>query len=82
MQSITLRSHVGADGQLQLNIPTDLMEMDLEVTVFLKSISSTKINQQQTFSERWRGKFKGLGEIQKLAAQDIRLQYLVEHYDL
>lgn len=127
-QSLTLRSRVGADGLLHLNIPTPLTETDLEITilirpvvednrppekfsewwskrlakfpdaatkaaehltetdleviVLLKPIPPATVSPPQTFSERWRGKFKGLYQVQKQAAQDLRFQYLKEHYDL
>ena len=38
MQSITLRGHVGSDGILQLQLPVDLRDTDLEVTVTLRPI--------------------------------------------
>jgi hypothetical protein len=82
IQSITLRSHVGVDGQLHLNIPTDLTATDLEVIVLLKPVSPATANQPRTFSERWRGKFKGLYQVQKQATQDLRFQYLMEHHGL
>ena len=38
MQSITLRSHVGTDGILHLDVPVGLHDTDLEVTVTLKAV--------------------------------------------
>lgn len=38
MQKITLRSHVGADGILQLQLPVELRDTDLEVTVTIRRI--------------------------------------------
>ncbi len=38
MESIRLRSHIGADGLLQLEIPTHLINMEVEVTVMVKSV--------------------------------------------
>lgn len=38
MQSITLRGHVGSDGILQLQLPVDLRDTDLEVTVTIRPI--------------------------------------------
>lgn len=82
-QSLTLRSHVGADGQLHLNVPTNLTETDLEVIILLKPLPPpAPVKPPQTFSERWRGKFKGLYQVQEQATQDLRFQYLMEHYDL
>lgn len=39
MQSITLRSHVGTDGILHLDVPVGLHDTDLEVTVTLKPVT-------------------------------------------
>lgn len=39
MQSITLHSHVGSDGILQLQLPIDLKDTDLEVTVTIRPIA-------------------------------------------
>ena len=38
MESIRLRSHIGADGLLQLEIPTHLINMEVEVNVIVKSV--------------------------------------------
>lgn len=38
MHSITIRSHVGSDGILQLQLPVDLRDTDLEVTVTVRPI--------------------------------------------
>lgn len=37
MQSITVRSHVGEDGILRLQIPVGVKDTDLEVTITVKS---------------------------------------------
>lgn len=39
MQSIKVRSHVGPDGILQLQLPVDLKDTDLEVTVTIRPIA-------------------------------------------
>jgi hypothetical protein len=39
MKTITLNSHVGADGVLDLKVPVDFKDTDLEVTVTVKAIS-------------------------------------------
>ncbi len=36
MQSITLRSHVGADGILHLQVPVGMTDVDLEVMVIVQ----------------------------------------------
>jgi hypothetical protein len=38
MKTITLNSHVGSDGVLNLKVPLDFKETDLEVTVTIKAI--------------------------------------------
>lgn len=38
MQSITLRSHVGSDGILQLQVPVGLTNVDLEVMVIVQPL--------------------------------------------
>ncbi|HEW97591.1 MAG: hypothetical protein DRR16_04910 [Candidatus Parabeggiatoa sp. nov. 3] len=53
MQNITLRSHVGADGNLHLNIPTALTNTELEVFVWLRPIEFSRDSKQETFSEWW-----------------------------
>lgn len=39
MQSIKVRSYVGSDGILQLQLPIDLKDTDLEVTVTIRPIA-------------------------------------------
>ncbi len=38
MQKITLRSHVGDDGILHLDVPVGVHDADLEVTVTIQSV--------------------------------------------
>ncbi len=38
MQSITLRSHVGSDGILHLDVPVGVHDAEIEVTVTIRSI--------------------------------------------
>lgn len=40
MQRITLRAYVGSDGILQLQVPVELKDKDLEVTVIYKPLPS------------------------------------------
>lgn len=42
MKSITLRSHVGEDGMLNLQLPLDITNSDLEVVVIVQPIASTE----------------------------------------
>lgn len=40
-QPISIRSHVGTDGVLRLEVPTEFSDADLEVTVLLSPAGST-----------------------------------------
>lgn len=83
MQNITLRSRVGADGHLHLNIPTALPNAELDVIVFLRPINYVDTSKPKTtFSERWRGQFKGIARPLNHADQDLRFEYLAERYKL
>ena len=44
MQKITLRSRVGEDGILHLDIPIEIKDTDLEVTVIVKSVKKNRYN--------------------------------------
>ena len=49
MRSIKIRSHVGADGMLHLNIPLGLTDRDVEIMVIyqpLETESKTKTPQE------------------------------------
>lgn len=39
MQNITLRSHVGPDGILHLDVPVGVHDADLEVTVMIQPVT-------------------------------------------
>lgn len=39
MQSIKIRSHVGADGVLHLDIPVEMTNTEIEVTVTIQTVS-------------------------------------------
>jgi hypothetical protein len=39
MQTVTLRSHVGEDGVLRLDVPLEVVNTDLEVTVVVQPIA-------------------------------------------
>jgi hypothetical protein len=41
MQSVKLRSHVGKDGILKLEIPLNLVDTDLEIMVVFQPVTST-----------------------------------------
>lgn len=40
MQTIKLRSHVGTDGILKLEVPVGLTETDLEVTLVVQEVAA------------------------------------------
>ena len=42
MQSIKVRSHVGSDGILHLDVPVGIHDADLEVTVTVQSVTALK----------------------------------------
>jgi len=41
MRSILIRSRVGADGVLHLDVPSDLVDTDVEVMVVLQAVSQS-----------------------------------------
>ncbi len=82
IQNITLRSHVGADGQLHLNVPTNLTETDLEITVLIRPVMEDR-RPPEKFSEWWSkqlAKFPDAAD--KAAERDLRYEYLAGHYQL
>ncbi|EDN71140.1 hypothetical protein BGP_2108 [Beggiatoa sp. PS] len=70
MQNITLRSHIGADGNLQLNIPTTLPNTELEVLIFLHPVKSSNFNK----------KFKSNNGEKNHAKSYIRFSYWCRWY--
>jgi hypothetical protein len=38
MQTITMKSHIGADGLLHLNIPTNMPDYDVEILLVLQPL--------------------------------------------
>ena len=66
MQSITLRSYIGPDGILHLDVPVGLTNVDLEVMVIIQpSTPATKANTPEArgwppgFFERTAGAWQG-----------------------
>ncbi|MBE9064029.1 hypothetical protein [cf. Phormidesmis sp. LEGE 11477] len=66
MQSITVRSHVGADGILHLELPVAVTEQDLEVTVLYQPVqtdsqhqSSESLGYSPNFFEETAGAWQG-----------------------
>jgi hypothetical protein len=45
MQTVTLRSHVGEDGVLRLDVPTELKNTDLEVVLVLQPVLNSDVAQ-------------------------------------
>ena len=41
MQSFSLRTHVGGDGVLRVEIPTDLSDTDVEVVIVFQPVKTT-----------------------------------------
>ncbi|KAI9130042.1 hypothetical protein [Acaryochloris sp. CCMEE 5410] len=61
-QPISIRSHVGADGVLRLEVPTEFADADLEVTVLLspaESSAPTTIEWQPGFFSDVIGSWEG-----------------------
>lgn len=46
MQTITLNSHVGQDGILHLDIPVELKNTDLKITVILQPVINSNYQEQ------------------------------------
>lgn len=46
MQTITLNSHVGEDGILHLDIPVDITNVDLTITVSVKPVNNDEMRSQ------------------------------------
>jgi hypothetical protein len=45
MQTVTLRSYVGEDGVLRLDIPIELKNIDLEVVLVLQPVGNSEATQ-------------------------------------
>jgi len=83
MQNITLRSHVGADGNLQLNIPTALPNTELDVLIWLNPINVSDNNESlETFSEWWAKELASVPHHNNEPKRDLRFEYLAERYQL
>ncbi|MEH2259054.1 hypothetical protein [Nostoc sp.] len=55
MQSIKIRSYVGKDGMLHLDIPVEMIETELEVMVILKPIKkqTTSLEEEELKQLEW-----------------------------
>lgn len=47
MQTIKLRSHVGEDGILHLDVPIGILDTDLEITVTVQPVTAEQIDTSQ-----------------------------------
>lgn len=88
MQSITLRSHVGSDGILHLDIPVGVYDADLEVTVTVQPTEGQaaktpeELGYRPDFFERTAGCFQDeplvrypQGELQERNWDDLPTRY-------
>jgi hypothetical protein len=83
MENITLRSRVGADGNLHLSIPTALTNTELEVFVWLRPIEiSNSSAKSETFSEWWAKELASVPHRDNDSERDLRFEYLAERYQL
>jgi hypothetical protein len=64
MQSVTVRSHIGSDGLLNLQIPVELKDVDVEVVVVVQQINGHLVTDTEAlgwppgFFEETYGSFK------------------------
>ena len=42
MRTLTFKSHIGDDGHLRLDVPTDLPKGDVELVLVIESVSAAK----------------------------------------
>ncbi|MBF0103220.1 MAG: hypothetical protein HQK77_20155 [Desulfobacterales bacterium] len=53
MESIKLRSTIGKDGILRLQVPTTMQEQEIEIVVVIQPIQKTLDMQNKTFRKGW-----------------------------
>lgn len=82
MQSITLRSQIGADGKLNLNIPTNLANMELDVVIWLRPVTPVPTGKSETFSQWWAKQVVTTPFAFPSPKKDARFDYLAERYQL
>lgn len=82
MENVTLRSHVGADGKLRLDIPTGLTDTELDVVVWLRPVETADHDRQETFSEWWAKQLATMPHREDYPERDLRFEYLAERYEL
>ena len=60
MESVKLKTHVGQDGLLQIQLPTEINDQDVEVMVIYQSVAPTqKRTWSPGFFERTFGAWQG-----------------------
>ncbi|UKO96237.1 hypothetical protein [Nostoc sp. UHCC 0870] len=59
MESIKIRSHVGADGILHLDIPIEMANTEIEVTVTIQTVSPQQRGWMPVFFEEVIGGWVG-----------------------
>lgn len=83
MQNLTLRSRVGADGHLHLNIPTTLANTELDVLIWLSPLNVSASNDSsESFSEWWAKELASVPNRNHDPKRDLRFEYLAERYQL
>ena len=82
MKNITLRSQVGRDGQLRLNIPTTVTNMELEVIIWLRPVNPSNQLPQESFSKWWAKQLAAMPSQPDNTGPDLRFEYLAERYHL
>jgi hypothetical protein len=82
MQTITLRSRIGEDGTLHLDIPTNLSNTELEVVIWLRPVEAALDAQPERFSQWWAKQLAALPPVSEKDITDARFAYLAERYDL
>ncbi|CCH92759.1 Similar to tr/Q8YK90/Q8YK90 (modular protein) [Microcystis aeruginosa PCC 9432] len=58
MKTISFKTHVGEDGTLQISLPHELKNTDLEVTLVYQPISLKEKEEKTTFSQWQEGLFE------------------------
>jgi len=67
MKTISFKTHVGEDGTLQISLPPELKNTDLEVTLVYQPISLKEKEEKTTFSQWQEGFFEEvIGKKKKL----------------
>lgn len=57
MQTISFKTHVGKDGILQISLPTNMKNTDLEITLVYQPILSSLETKENNLSKGWQKGF-------------------------